>query len=178
MRLLCVAALVALGHQGCGAFQMAPRIVSLGGDRSGGAQPLQRRPRTLTLYASEGKSKAEILAGDLKADLSQMFDLAYEPRWDLYADDVVFTDPLNKFTGIQKYKDNIQMLKDSPLFTGGKMDLHEVTVVDESRVDTRWTLAMTFKPFPWRPRLLFTGTTKYILDKDTGLVVKHLDEYV
>jgi hypothetical protein len=64
---------------------------------------------------------------------------------------VLFKDPLNKFTGIQKYKDNIKMLKDSPLFTGGKMTLHDVDIVSPNRVDTRWTLAMTFKPFPWQP---------------------------
>ena len=175
-RALLLAALVSLGGR-CGAFLTVPNGALLGA-RGGAAQALSRRPppRRLTLCAAEGASKADVLAGELKADLTQMFDLSYEPRWDLYAEDVLFTDPLNKFTGIQKYKDNIKMLKDSPLFTGGKMELHEVTVVDESRVDTRWTLAMTFKPFPWKPRLLFTGTTKYILDKDTGLVMKHLDE--
>ena len=121
-----------------------------------------QRPRVSTLRASvdatEGQaSKAQILAQELKSDLTQMFDLAYEPKWSLYAEDVLFQDPLTRFRGIGKYQDNIQMLKDSPLFTGGKMDLHEVTVVDDTRVDTRWTLSMTFKPFPWQPRLLFTG---------------------
>ena len=121
-----------------------------------------QRPRVSTLRASvdatEGQaSKAQILAQELKSDLTQMFDLAYEPKWSLYAEDVLFQDPLTRFRGRGKYKDNIQMLKDSPLFTGGKMDLHEVTVVDDTRVDTRWTLSMTFKPFPWQPRLLFTG---------------------
>jgi len=146
---------------------------------TGEARPSTRRPAVgfSSLRGSDaGESNAQILAGELKSDLAQMFDLSYEPKWDLYAEDVLFTDPLNKFTGIQKYKDNIKMLKDSPLFTAGKMDLHEVKVVDDTRVDTRWTLQMTFKPFPWRPRLLFTGTTKYIMNED-GLVVKHLDEW-
>ena len=121
------------------------------------------RPRVSTLRASvdatEGQaSQAQILAQELKSDLTQMFDLAYEPKWSLYAEDVLFQDPLTRFRGMKKYQDNIQMLKDSPLFTGGKMDLHEVTVVDDTRVDTRWTLSMTFKPFPWQPRLLFTGS--------------------
>jgi hypothetical protein len=64
---------------------------------------------------------------------------------------VEFIDPLNKFRGIQKYKDNIQMLKESALFTDASMDLHEARVVDASTVVTSWTLAMTFKAFPWRP---------------------------
>jgi hypothetical protein len=116
---------------------------------------IANRGRTVLHVSGEGKvsdmSKADVLAEELKIDLAKMFDLTYEPKWSLYADDVVFTDPLNKFTGIQKYKDNINMLKDSPLFSGGKMDLHEIKVVDSTRVDTRWTLTMTFKAFPWKP---------------------------
>ena len=119
----------------------------------------QAKRRTALHVAGEGKvsdmSKADVLAEELKIDLAKMFDLTYEPKWSLYADDVVFTDPLNKFTGIQKYKDNINMLKDSPLFSGGKMDLHEIKVVDSTRVDTRWTLTMTFKAFPWKPVIPF-----------------------
>ena len=61
-------------------------------------------------------------------ELPSLFDLSYEPKWDLYdkkvsyciqrcrdgADgsaEVAFRDPLNKFEGIKKYQDNIQMLK-------------------------------------------------------------------
>ena len=62
-----------------------------------------------------------------------------------------FIDPLNKFRGIQKYKDNIQLLKESALFTDARMDLHEARVIDSSTVLTSWTLSMTFKAFPWRP---------------------------
>ena len=43
------------------------------------------------------------------------------------------------------------MLKDSPLFKDSKMDLHEAVVQPDGSVLTRWTLAMTFKAFPWQP---------------------------
>ncbi|EKX40646.1 hypothetical protein GUITHDRAFT_113180 [Guillardia theta CCMP2712] len=139
-------------------------------------------------------TRANQLAKELEEELPSLFDLSYEPKWDLYdkkvsyciqrcrdgADgsaEVAFRDPLNKFEGIKKYQDNIQMLKDSPLFTDGKMDLHQVEVVDPNTVITRWTLGMTFKAFPWRPRLEFTGSTKYVLDADSGLVVEHIDEW-
>jgi len=122
-------------------------------------------------------SKAEVLANELREELPQLFDINYTPKWDLYEEKVEFMDPLNKFEGIKKYRDNIQLLKDSPLFTGGKMDLHEVTVLDPSTVFTRWTLAMTFKAFPWKPRLLFTGTTKYTINPQSGLVTRHEDTW-
>lgn len=64
---------------------------------------------------------------------------------------VKFVDPLNEFEGVSKYKSNIKMIKDSPLFQGAKMDLHDAVVQEDSSVITRWTLAMTFKPAPWKP---------------------------
>lgn len=75
---------------------------------------------------------------------------------------------------MDKYKSNIAMLKDSPLFKDSKMDLHEAVVQPDGSVLTRWTLAMTFKAFPWQPRITFTGTSTYFLDSN-GLVSKHVD---
>jgi len=83
-------------------------------------------------------------------------------------------DPLNEFDGVDKYKSNIQMLRDSPLFTAADMTLHDAVPQDDGTVITRWTLGMTFKPFPWQPRLTFTGTSIYYLDNE-GKVSKHVD---
>jgi hypothetical protein len=102
----------------------------------------------------------------------QLFDLSYTPKWELYSDNVEFVDPLNKFSGVEGYKGNIQLLKDSPLFKDGEMQLHDTKVVDDETVLTRWTLSMVFKPAPWQPRLSFTGTSEYKLDPASGLVVK------
>mmetsp|Transcript_23421 Transcript_23421/g.47735 ORF Transcript_23421/g.47735 Transcript_23421/m.47735 type:complete len:270 (-) Transcript_23421:21-830(-) len=57
------------------------------------------------------------------------------------------------------------------------MDLHDVQIIDPTTVFTRWTLAMTFKAFPWKPRLLFTGTTKYTISAESGLVTRHEDTW-
>jgi hypothetical protein len=118
---------------------------------------------------------------------------------------VKFVDPLNEFEGVSKYQSNIQMLKDSPLFGESKMDLHDAVVQPDGSVITRWTLSMTFKPFPWKPvspscksdgcmyenkktnldlttsfccpqKLLFTGTSQYFVN-EAGLVDKHLDKW-
>lgn len=123
------------------------------------------------------KSKSEILADELRDELPQLFDLSYTPKWELYSDNVEFVDPLNKFSGVEGYKGNIQLLKDSPLFKDGEMQLHDTKVVDDETVLTRWTLSMVFKPAPWQPRLSFTGTSEYKLDPASGLVVKHTDTW-
>jgi hypothetical protein len=52
---------------------------------------LSNRPASVTVLRAsesaqgESKSKAEVLAEELKTDLAQMFDLSYEPKWDLYS---------------------------------------------------------------------------------------------
>lgn len=120
--------------------------------------------------------RAEKLAEEMRKELPQLFDLNYEPKWYLYDEKVRFVDPLNEFEGVAKYKSNIQMLKDSPLFKGGKMILHDAKVQDDFTLITRWTLTMTFKPFPWQPKLLFTGTSQYYLN-EKGLVIKHVDKW-
>lgn len=122
------------------------------------------------------RERAERLADEMRKELPQLFDLTYEPKWGLYAEKVRFIDPLNEFEGVAKYKSNIKMLKDSPLFGDSKMDLHDAVVQEDGSLITRWTLAMTFKPFPWKPRLLFTGTSQYFMD-EAGLVTRHVDKW-
>jgi hypothetical protein len=122
--------------------------------RSFGFVPRQCRARLDHLMsAGQGQDMqyAQTLKRELEEELPQLFDPSYTPKWNLYAEEVLFIDPLNKFQGIQKYKDNIQMLKGSALFTGARMDLHDARVIDYATVVTTWTLAMTFKAFPWQP---------------------------
>ncbi len=103
------------------------------------------------MLAGQDVQNAQTLKRELEDELPQLFDPSYNPKWNLYAEEVLFIDPLNKFQGIQKYKDNIQMLKGSALFTDARMDLHDSRVIDQSTVVTTWTLTMTFKAFPWQP---------------------------
>uniref|UniRef100_A0A7S0Z0T3 Uncharacterized protein n=1 Tax=Hemiselmis tepida TaxID=464990 RepID=A0A7S0Z0T3_9CRYP len=149
--------------------QAAPRLRGAHIERLGGALP------SATRMATEAQqSNQEVLVRELKEELPQLMDASYTPKWDLYSSKVKFVDPLNEFDGVEKYKSNIQLLKDSPLFTDAQMSLHDAVGQDDGTVITRWTLAMTFKAFPWRPRVTFTGTSTYYMDDD-GKVSKHVD---
>mmetsp|Transcript_9294 Transcript_9294/g.18951 ORF Transcript_9294/g.18951 Transcript_9294/m.18951 type:complete len:390 (-) Transcript_9294:51-1220(-) len=119
----------------------------------------------------------------LSADLPKMFDVHHEPDWSIYADDVEFEDPMTKFDGVDQYRRNIRMLKDSLLFGEGNLEIHDIwsqrrisTGAAVWSVLTRFTLSFKARIFPWKPILRFTGTSEYILRED-GLVVGHIDRW-
>jgi len=128
----------------------------------------------MRMATEKQQANQEVLVKELQEELPQLMEASYTPKWDLYSSKVKFVDPLNEFDGVDKYKSNIQLLKDSPLFTAAKMSLHDAVPQDDGTVITRWTLAMTFKAFPWQPRVTFTGTSTYYMDDD-GKVSKHVD---
>eukprot|EP00182_Erythrolobus_australicus_P000194 CAMPEP_0185841404 /NCGR_PEP_ID=MMETSP1353-20130828/17849_1 /TAXON_ID=1077150 /ORGANISM="Erythrolobus australicus, Strain CCMP3124" /LENGTH=322 /DNA_ID=CAMNT_0028540871 /DNA_START=126 /DNA_END=1091 /DNA_ORIENTATION=+ len=105
---------------------------------------------------------------------------------ELYAKDILFLDPLNKFTGVEKYQKNIQFLKKSPVFDQTRIVVHSVSIYERPNVPaarrwtvcTRWTLSMRVAAAPWRPTVLFTGTSDYVLDATQNYVVcEHVDKW-
>lgn len=102
----------------------------------------------------------------------------------LYAPDVEFRDPLNRFRGVERYVQNIGFLNSSPVFSGTQLDLHDVWALDQEKADslgyqgptvrTRWTLSMVAN-LPWRPRISFTGVSDYVMEPQTGEVKSHID---
>jgi hypothetical protein len=109
-----------------------------------------------------------------------------------YSQDVQFIDPLNEFQGINKYQNNVDLLAGrtrlgSFLFSDASIAMHSVRIVnvgdvingvmsfsssgDDMRIETRWTLQVTAKSLPWKPRARFTGISLYTLAKN-GIIVK------
>ena len=87
---VCALCTVVLAADTAAFLLTAPALHGAGLRRSVLSTGLSHRPARLTaLRVSESaqgksKSKAEVLAEELKTDLAQMFDLSYEPKWDLY----------------------------------------------------------------------------------------------
>jgi hypothetical protein len=97
-----------------------------------------------------------------------------------YLKDVGFLDPITKFTGIDKYKNNIDMIAGRTslgkiLFEDASIVLHNIEQTGKLEIQTRWTLQVTFKAFPWKPRPKFTGISVYTLTAD-GKVARQ-DDY-
>mmetsp|Transcript_25942 Transcript_25942/g.24791 ORF Transcript_25942/g.24791 Transcript_25942/m.24791 type:complete len:384 (-) Transcript_25942:253-1404(-) len=97
-----------------------------------------------------------------------------------YMPDVAFLDPITKFTGIDKYKNNIDLIAGRTglgkfLFEDASIVLHNIVQTGVKEITTRWTLQVTFKGFPWAPRAKFTGVSVYAITDD-GKVAKQ-DDY-
>lgn len=90
--------------------------------------------------------------------------------YDIYAEDVYFQDPLNRFRGVQRYQKMIGFL--SSFFQDINLELHEITQKGD-KIKTEWTLKMN-SPLPWKPRLSIPGWSELKLDQD-NLITSHID---
>lgn len=92
-----------------------------------------------------------------------------DQTYGIYAKDVFFQDPLNRFRGLNRYK---QMLAFIKTWLKPKMDLHDIRRV-EDKVETRWTLSWK-APLPWKPAIAIDGRSELQLNPD-GLIISHID---
>ncbi|KYC36936.1 hypothetical protein WA1_45610 [Scytonema hofmannii PCC 7110] len=90
--------------------------------------------------------------------------------YDIYAEDVYFQDPLNKFHGIERYKQMIKFM--GTWFLNIKMDLHAIYPVGDI-IKTEWTLSWN-TPLPWKPRIAISGWSELGLNSQ-GLIASHVD---
>ncbi len=90
--------------------------------------------------------------------------------YSIYAADVYFQDPLNKFRGVNRYKQMINLI--ATWFIEPQMDLHEIQLVDNT-INTQWTLSWN-TPLPWKPRIAIPGRSELELNT-AGLIASHID---
>ena len=90
--------------------------------------------------------------------------------YSIYAPDVYFQDPLNKFRGVKRYKEMINFIQ--TWFLDPKMDLHNIQRLGDT-IKTEWTLSWN-TPLPWKPRIFIPGWSELGINSD-GLIVSHID---
>jgi hypothetical protein len=90
--------------------------------------------------------------------------------YSIYAEDVYFQDPLNKFRGIKRYKLMIKFIK--TFFLNPKMDLHDIQKEGDT-IKTKWTLNWN-TPLPWKPHISIPGWSELRLNSDS-LIISHID---
>ncbi|MBD2345012.1 DUF2358 domain-containing protein [Anabaena subtropica] len=90
--------------------------------------------------------------------------------YSIYAEDVYFQDPLNKFRGVNRYKQMINFMQ--TWFLNIKMDLHDIQHLGD-KIKTEWTLSWN-TPVPWKPRISISGWSELGFNSD-GLIVSHID---
>lgn len=137
-------------------------------DNSSKSQDTETETTTTT-----GNTFLSEMSSFLEEDLKHLFDEKGIDK-SIYADDVAFEDPITKYSSISGYLYNIQMLR--YLFTP-EFFLHDIYEVNESTLETRWTMNMKLRVLPWQPDLTFTGTSQYEFDLKTKKVVRHSDTW-
>jgi Uncharacterized conserved protein (DUF2358) len=90
--------------------------------------------------------------------------------YSIYATNVYFQDPLNKFTGVERYKKMINFIQ--TWFINCKMDVHDIKQ-DGNKIKTEWTLNWN-SPLPWKPKISISGWSELSLDAD-NLICSHID---
>ena len=108
-------------------------------------------------------------------DIIQILQFDYQrfpvnQTYSIYAQDVYFQDPLNKFRGVERYKQMIKFIE--TLFIDTKMDLHGIQRLEDT-IKTEWTLSWN-TPLPWKPRISIPGWSELRLNS-AGLIVSHID---
>ncbi|NMF62079.1 DUF2358 domain-containing protein [Brasilonema octagenarum] len=103
----------------------------------------------------------------LKQDYQRFPD---NQTYSVYAQDVYFQDPLNKFRGVEKYKQMIKLI--GTWFLNTKMDLHSMNRTGDT-IKTEWTLSWN-TPLPWKPRISIPGWSELRFNPQ-GLIVSHID---
>lgn len=123
------------------------------------------------------KSKLKTNIQKLKKTLYREYTTFFEEFADeCYAEDVTFSDPMTDFTGVARYKNNVDMLAGRTLMgkilgfdagiilhsvSGGEIQTKEDGTAAIDDIITRWTLRLTMNILPWKPTARFSGISVY-----------------
>lgn len=113
-------------------------------------------------------SSMEAIVAQLKQDYAQF---PAHQTYSLYACDVSFKDPLNAFTGVDRFRQMVEFL--GRFFRDVRMDLHRIYQSSPQLITTEWTLHME-APLPWSPRLSIPGYSELQVNEE-GLICSHVD---
>lgn len=93
-----------------------------------------------------------------------------DQTYSIYAENVYFQDPMNRFRGIERYRQMIGFI--GTWFIDIKLELRDIRRTGD-RIETRWTLSWT-APVPWKPRMAIPGWSELKLNAQ-GLIESHID---
>mmetsp|Transcript_21802 Transcript_21802/g.65345 ORF Transcript_21802/g.65345 Transcript_21802/m.65345 type:complete len:360 (+) Transcript_21802:152-1231(+) len=122
------------------------------------------QPRRSAALAAEKRDVMKCLVREYRSFFAPL-------ESEYYTKDVTFDDPLSSLSGLNAYRNNVDMLAGRTLlgkflFRDASIALHDVKELDDGRLRTRWTLRVCFQALPWAPVARFTGISEYALNGD------------
>ncbi|BDA68259.1 hypothetical protein CAL7716_024250 [Calothrix sp. PCC 7716] len=111
----------------------------------------------------------------LNQDLPTLFEK--DITYNIYTQDILFKDPVNKFKGKPNYRIVYWTLRFHArlFFTNIHFDLHNIAPSDEKTIIANWTVRGTLR-LPWKPKLYFNGYSTYKLNQNQ-LIYEHIDTW-
>ena len=125
---------------------------------------------------AETNPRAKLIAG-----LQREYDSFFQPmEEDLYTPDVGFQDPMISLSGVDAFKENVNMLAGKTMlgktcFSDCGLIMHNITELSNGGLETRWTLQFRFRLLPWQPLAQFTGVSRYTLDSSASKIAQQDD---
>jgi len=111
--------------------------------------------------------------GMLREDYDCNYFVSGKGDMSAYAPDCTFADPFVSFDGVKRFQNNVSNL-------GGLMEDINLTITDweesEDSLVTSWRFSCILD-LPWKPKLAAAGGTTHVFEKDSGLVVKHIERW-
>jgi hypothetical protein len=92
--------------------------------------------------------------------------------YSIYAEDVLFQDPVFRFRGRDRYQKMIQLIQ--TWFIQPYLDLQSLQQVG-TEIHAQWILSWQ-APLPWRPHLHIPGYTTLQLNPE-GQIIAHIDTW-
>ena len=169
-------------------FAFVPTITSVSRSSSNSNHPFlfytndsrSRSSKVGVRLQEKEKEELEEKVNELKRVLNREYVTFFDPmQRDYYSSNVTFEDPMTSLDSIDAYQTNVDMLASRTwlgkfLFADAGISLHTITggqIIPTSNTDetklsisdiqTRWTLRLTAKVFPWKPTARFTGISLY-----------------
>lgn len=93
-----------------------------------------------------------------------------DQTYGIYAENVYFEDPLNRFYGVARYRQMIGWM--AQWFDTPRIELDSIER-QENMIKTRWTLRWK-APLPWKPPIAISGWSELQLDAQ-NFIVSHID---
>ncbi|MBD2021871.1 DUF2358 domain-containing protein [Leptolyngbya sp. FACHB-36] len=124
---------------------------------------------------SEYATRVVAAIAALKQDLPTLFerDISY----DIYAREIFFQDPVNRFKGKFNYRIIFWTLRfhGRLFFTQLFFDLHDVRQASLDTIRADWTVRGTLR-VPWKAKIFFNGYSTYRLNAEAQ-IYEHLDTW-
>nr|WP_315871037.1 DUF2358 domain-containing protein [Trichocoleus desertorum] len=111
----------------------------------------------------------------LREDLPTLFE--QDISYDIYTQDILFQDPVNRFKGKFNYRIIFWTLRfhGRLFFTELFFDLHDVVQPALDTVLATWTVRGQLR-VPWKASIFFNGYSTYKLTPE-GLIYEHIDTW-